>query len=135
MYHKVRAIWANGMAMEVTVWAQGQATANTAIDRFKEVMEARGVDFSGAPFPERFEISYPIPDGSHSEKRQLAMMSFQQEFNVFVHISDREGVEGILDGVVSDYQYTQLVDAMMEDAFGMTDEGEGDFVRRVWREI
>jgi hypothetical protein len=132
MYHKVRAIWANGMAMEVTVWAKGQATA---IERFKEVMEARGVDFSNAPFPERFEISYPTPDGSHSEKRQLAMMSFSQEFNVFVHVTDREGVESVLSAVVGTEQYSKVIDRMMTDPYGMTDECEGDFVRRVWGEI
>jgi hypothetical protein len=132
MYHLVKAIWANGMAMQVTVWAQGQATA---IERFKEVMESRGVDFSGAPFPERFEISYPSPDGRHTEKRQTALMSFSQEYNVFVHMTDREGVESVLNAAVSTGQYSKVVDHMMTDMYGMTDECEGDFVRRVWGEI
>jgi hypothetical protein len=132
MYHLVKAIWANGMAMEVTVWAQGQATA---IERFKEVMESRGVDFSGAPFPERFEISYPIPDGRHTQKRQTALMSFSDEYNVFVHMTDREGVHSVLGEEISDERYTEVVDLMMIDDDGMITKTEGDLVHDAFAKI
>ena len=118
-YFKVVGEWLGGLKLTLNVWA---STAEKAEKKFVDSVPKLG--FSGYPpqfIRSRMLAPSEYPSGDYVDNLHVVRQIMMENFNVYLHVVSKIGVEAALDRAYEPQEWVQVRFELEDDDIGMNE--------------